>query len=263
MSRTYISRDHLRNNEKNRKTFSIHPLVEYLDSYIHHDTVTKCDLKSKITQIYDQGQIGSCTANAVCQSMRMCPKYANFFPSRLYVYAKERITEGQKTLEDTGADAEDGLVQIRDHGVCTETSWPYNPDNANVIPPASCDQEASNYKVHSIGRICSDYATRQSKINSIKKSIIAGIPILIGIEVYESFESQDVANTGVVPMPDPKEQCVGGHEILLVGFDDETQRFCFVNSWGPDWGDHGYGYLTYDFVTSPNYTTEFIMITSA
>lgn len=263
MNHPYITHEQHKKNNQGRKTLSLHPLVDYLDSYIHHDTVTKADLKSKITLIYDQGQIGSCTANSCAQAMRMCPKYSDFLPSRLYIYAKERIMEGETTLSDSGADSLDGLIQLKNHGVCPESLWPYDINNLNILPSSICDTEAEKYKVHTIGRVCKDNCSVQDKINAIKKSILAGISVLIGISVFDGFESENAASTGIIPMPETSQDVLGGHEILLVGFDDLSKQFCFVNSWGESWGDHGYGYLPYDYVTDPNLTSEFIMITSA
>ena len=263
LNKNYIDKSRFDKLRNNRKSLPLHPLVDYLNSYVDHTSVSKMDLKNKIRSIYDQGQIGSCTANAVCQSMRMCQKYQDFEPSRLFLYAKERLAEGETTLSDSGADAEDGLEQLKNYGVCPESDWPYDESKVNVVPPSNCDVDALNYKVHTIGRICSDYANSSTKINGIKKSIIAGIPILIGIEVYSSFESEQVAQTGDVPIPLPDEECVGGHEVLIIGFDDENKKFILVNSWGVNWGNQGYFTLDYDYVTNTQLSSELIMITSA
>ena len=78
----------------------------------------------------------------------------------------------------------------------------------------------------------------------------------MGIAVYESFESEEVARTGVVPMPGPDEKLLGGHAILCCGYDDNTQRVTCLNSWSSNWGDAGYFTLPYEFVTNPELTSD-------
>jgi C1A family cysteine protease len=149
---------------------------------------------------------------------------------------------------------------MANRGLCPESLWPYDTSKVDVAPPAECDAAAASYKVHQIGRVCDDYASAQEKISAIEKCVSSGLPVLIGISVYESFESDEVAATGTVPMPNTQtEQLCGGHEVLIVGYN--STNFQLVNSWGPDWGDAGFFTLPYAYVTDPNLTSEFILIT--
>jgi C1A family cysteine protease len=83
----------------------------------------------------------------------------------------------------------------------------------------------------------------------LRASLAAGLPFTFGFTVYESFESEQVAETGVVPMPKSNEQIVGGHCVVAVGYDTPSRRFIVRNSWGDGWGDKGYCYLPWAFFT--------------
>ena len=88
--------------------------------------------------------------------------------------------------------------------------------------------------------------------NLLKGCLAAGYPFVFGFTVYESFESQEVARSGVVPMPSSGEKILGGHAVLAVGYDDSTQRFIVRNSWGTGWGMSGYFTMPYQYVTDSN-----------
>ena len=91
----------------------------------------------------------------------------------------------------------------------------------------------------------------------MKGCVAEGYPFVFGITVYQSMMSDQVAKTGIMPIPTTQEKVLGGHAILGVGFDDMTQRFKFRNSWGPTWGDGGYGYIPYAYLTDQNLATDF------
>ncbi|MEG1808824.1 MAG: C1 family peptidase, partial [Oscillospiraceae bacterium] len=73
--------------------------------------------------------------------------------------------------------------------------------------------------------------------------------VLTGITVFESFETEKTTQTGVIPLPDTLiERELGGHALLIVGYDDAKRWFVIRNSWGRKWGDKGYGYMPYEYV---------------
>jgi C1A family cysteine protease len=91
----------------------------------------------------------------------------------------------------------------------------------------------------------------------MKGCLAAGYPFVFGFTVYESFESDAVAKTGVVEMPAPSEKVLGGHAVVAVGYDDSTQRFIVRNSWGPGWGMGGYFTIPYAYLTDSNLADDF------
>jgi C1A family cysteine protease len=82
----------------------------------------------------------------------------------------------------------------------------------------------------------------------MKACLATGFPFIFGFSVYESFMSQQVANTGNVPMPHNGEAMEGGHAVMAAGYDDERRVFIVRNSWGENWGDAGYCYMPYSYL---------------
>jgi C1A family cysteine protease len=216
---------------------------------------TKVDLRPQMPPIGDQGQLGSCTAWASLAAYRYeldKQKLTDFDPSELAQYYWTRVLEGT-TTSDAGATIRDAIKVIAKTGVATEKLWPYTISKFNQAPPASAKQAASQH-------LALQYQSVPQNLNSVKSALAAGFPVVIGISVYASFESSAVVHTGVVPMPSPTEEFLGGHALLLVGYDDATRRFTTRNSWGTGFGDHGYVYLPYSYVTSPQLASDFWII---
>jgi len=203
---------------------------------------TQVDLRKKCSLIVDQGQLGSCTANAIVSGLReylLEQKAAWVALSWLFLYWEERNLEGTVN-EDSGAEIRDGMKVLNQIGVCPEADWPYDISTFTNPPTDKMVTDAATYKVAEYHRITS--------LAQLKAALAEGLLVVIGIEVYESFESDDVASSGVVPMPDTtKEQDLGGHAVLVVGYDDEKGQLIVRNSWGITWGDLGYFYLPYDY----------------
>jgi C1A family cysteine protease len=207
-------------------------------------------LADKIKKVYDQGSTSSCTANALCQCFNILnDKDPSFYPSRLYNYAKEREME-QSTLdlEDIGAVESDGIYCALTYGICSESLWPFSYANIHDRPPPVCDKDAQLHKIR-------DPIIVPQNIESIKEVLSSGCPIMTAILLYPSFYTGTVKNTGIVPMPGVDEKPLGGHEVLMIGYDNSTSMFLFVNSWGTEWGcqptnasTRGYFWLPYNLV---------------
>jgi C1A family cysteine protease len=90
-----------------------------------------------------------------------------------------------------------------------------------------------------------------------------GFPFVFGFTVYDSFESDQVAKTGILNMPKPDEPEVGGHAVMGVGYDDAKKRLLVRNSWGADWGMKGYFTMPYDYVASRDLSDDFWTIRKA
>lgn len=208
----------------------------------------------------DQGSLGSCTANAISFAYAFDELKQNnkdvFLPSRLFIYYNERLIENTID-EDSGASLKDGMNCIKQYGVCEERIWPYDPINFEVKPSQEAYDQAKLAKaVKFMGIALSYNDSIDIRTNNLKNVLKSGFPIIIGIVVYDSFESQQVAETGMVPMPGEFDQIIGGHAVCIIGYNDHKQSFIVKNSWGPDWGDHGYFYLPYKYVTNPDLTSE-------
>lgn len=226
---TLDERDHL---------FARPPLKEKLPNEI--------DLRSGCSPVVDQGDLGSCTANAIGSGLREyleIKSNENFIAlSRLYLYYHERLIEGTVN-EDSGAEIRDGMKVLSQLGICSEKLDPYVISQFTVSPSQEAEAEAGKYKIRSYQRIGS--------INDVKRCLAEGYPVVLGMSVYESFESDRVAQNGIVPVPKWYEKVLGGHAMLIVGYKKIGLKEYFIvrNSWGDNWGDKGYCYIPTSFIT--------------
>jgi len=94
-------------------------------------------------------------------------------------------------------------------------------------------------------------------LSQMKGCLADGFPFVFGFTDYESFESAEVARTGMLQMPKPREGVVGGHAVLAVGYDDKTERFMVRNSWGTSWGKRGYFTMPYSYMLTDNLSDDF------
>ncbi|HTR82088.1 MAG TPA: C1 family peptidase [Bacteroidota bacterium] len=212
----------------------------------------KVDLRGKCPPVYDQGQLGSCTANAIAAAIefdQMKQKIKYFMPSRLFIYYNERAMEG--TVDsDSGAQIRDGIKSVGKQGDCPESLWPYDITNFQDKPPASCYSYAKMHQAVLYQRV-------SRTANQMKGCLASGYPFVFGFSVYESFMSASVAKTGHAAMPKPNEQMEGGHAVVAVGYDDAKQWFIVRNSWGTGWGMKDYFTLPYSYLLEANLSDDF------
>ncbi len=210
------------------------------------------DLTSQCPPVYDQGQLGSCTANSIGAAFEfelLKQKLSDFMPSRLFIYYNERAIENTIST-DSGAQIRDGIKSISKQGVCSETSWPYVISEFAIKPYHTCYTEASNNTAVSYSRVSRD-------INQMKGCLAEGYPFVIGFTVYTAFESPQVAKAGVLNLPAANESAIGGHAVLVVGYDDSSSRFRVRNSWGSGWGQKGYFTMPYEYLLNANLSDDF------
>jgi C1A family cysteine protease len=208
------------------------------------------DLRPSMPPVYDQGQLGSCTGNAIAGAMeyeRDRQGSSDFIPSRLFIYYNERALEGTVS-SDSGAVIRDGIKVVNSDGVCPETLWPYDVGMFAVKPPKRCYVAATVDKAV-------QYEAIQT-LGDLKDAIASNLAVVFGFTVYQSFESQSVAQTGVMPMPKRGEATVGGHAVLAVGYSDPKSQLIVRNSWGASWGDHGYFYMPYQYLTGSKVSSD-------
>jgi C1A family cysteine protease len=229
-----------------------HPKLEHLHLA---NLPAKVDLRAQLPSCYDQGQIGSCTGNGlagVVQNRLIVQKLSDWTPSRLFIYYMERDEEGTVN-SDAGAEIHDGIKAVATFGVCPESQWPYVESKFTDKPTDQCYTEALKTKALS-------YLSLGQNLPTLKSKLVEGYPIVFGITVYESFESDEVARTGIVPMPTDNEECLGGHCIVIVGYDDSKNAFLIRNSWGTDWALDGHCWLPYAYVTNETLASDFWII---
>ena len=211
----------------------------------------KVDLRAKCPPVENQGQLGSCTANALAgalEFLELKDKHPLIDLSRLFIYYNERVIE-HSVKQDAGAMLRDGIKTLAKQGVCAEKLWPYVIKKFATKPTAACYTQALQHTISSYQRL----ATTQE----MRACLADGYPFVFGFTVYESFESDAVARTGTVPMPSRRERVLGGHAVCAVGYDDKAKRFIVRNSWGADWGKKGYCTMPYAYLADRNLSDDF------
>jgi len=212
------------------------------------------DLRPQLPPPYDQGLLGSCTGNAIAGAVqfdrRKQGQGPDFVPSRLLIYYNERVIEGS-VKQDTGAQLRDGIKSVATLGVPPETDWPYDIKKFARKPPAVAFKDALRNRA-------SSYSAVARNLTQMKGCLASGYPFVFGFTVYDSFESDAVLKSGVVPMPDlANETVIGGHAVLAVGYDDKQQRFIARNSWGAAWGMKGYFTIPYAYLLDSHLSNDF------
>lgn len=207
----------------------------------------RVDLRAGFLTPYNQGQLGSCTANAIAGALQFDEEKEGsarpVMPSRLFIYYNERALEG--TVEsDSGAQIRDGIKTVAKRGFCPESMWPYDIKRFAVKPSPDCYRAALKDRVSQYLRL--DHTSAAP----LMTCLASGFPFVFGFSVYESFESPRVAQTGVVNMPRMGERVVGGHAVVACGYDQKTSRFTVRNSWGTSWGMAGYFTMPFEYLTN-------------
>jgi C1A family cysteine protease len=183
--------------------------------------------------ILNQGPIGSCVANCFCSIMSSI--YGGTY-SRLYTYFNARVGTGNSPVQDTGLDILQAKPYLVSFGLVPETNWPYNVTQFSVIPPY-----ANTYKVaDTTTKINMDPLAQTA--NAIQTAITSGKFVMVGITIYSSFMTQQVATNGLVPMPNTRIEAIkGGHCVHICGWCNVNGQPYFIirNSWGTNWGNNG------------------------
>jgi C1A family cysteine protease len=216
----------------------------------------KYSLREYCPKPFDQGQEGSCTANALCHAyMLLCNinknKDCNWIPSRSWVYFWEREEEQPKftlELKDSGAYVIDGEKFAYKTGICSDSLMPYN---LNIFPSDEAIKDSCNHKIKNYKAI---------DPSDIDKLISKNIPVLVALNIFDYFESDEVASNGKVRLPLETDKKLGGHEMLIIGYDKIKQEYLILNSWGENWGDKGFCYFPYSYIHNPSLSFAFSCI---
>jgi C1A family cysteine protease len=241
--------------------FSFQWQPDKLDTRDYRYTVTQkvssnvVDLRSYCSPIENQGSLGSCTGQAIAGAIELLNK-RNKKPtdvSRLFIYYYERLLLGTVNY-DSGAYIRDGIKATNHYGASLESYWPYDIRKFKQEPISEAKTDALKRKVTRYERVLD--------FNGCIDALSNGYPVIMGFRVYDSFMSKNVAKTGIMPYPNTKrEKLLGGHAVLLVGYNKTKKVFIARNSWGTNWGDKGYFYMPFDIV-KPNMSSDYWIIKS-
>lgn len=213
---------------------------------------TSVDLRKQCPSVYDQSELGSCTANAggaLGEFLMIKLKKKVYMPARLAIYYWERLLENTVN-EDSGASLRDVVKVMATKGVPDESMMPYDITKFTQAP----SQQVANFAAqHKIGQ----YLSISQNLKSLRTCLANGYPFIFGFSVYDSFESDTVAKTGVLNMPKRTEGMLGGHAVMAVGYNDNSKCFIIRNSWGASWGQKGYFTMPYAYMINPDLADDF------
>lgn len=202
------------------------------------------DLRKWCSPIEDQGHLSSCVANAIASSLELL-KIRDGQPhedlSRLFIYYNSRLMHGDAN-KDAGTFIRLAMGTLSSLGTCLESRWPYDLPAVNVRPTWGSYRDAYANK---IGAFYSIQSEGDQRIDEIKTALQSQHPVVFGMLINDDFMK---CRGGIVPLPQPGSHSLGGHAMLIVGYDD-TQRVLIVrNSWGTWWGDSGYCLVPYAYL---------------
>ena len=200
----------------------------------------KVDLRIGFNRVYDQGNLGSCVANATLALYEY--DKPDFDGSRLFLYYNARKIDGN-TSEDAGSYISSGIKSMVNDGVCNEKLWSYDTNKFAIEPTKECYENALNHQVLDRNQI-------DQNINDMKACVNSGEPFAFGMILFDSF--QNIGKDGNMKLPKNGEDILGGHAVTCVGYNDKKSHFIVRNSWSKDWGDNGYFYVPYDFFKNKN-----------
>lgn len=220
-------------------------------------------LSGFLPDIWDQGQLGSCVSHGVGRAysydVAKQGGEKNFNPSRLFLYYGGRVIEGTVN-EDSGLTIADGVKSLNMYGAPPSVDWPYDISKFTQKPPSIAYTDGA-------ARQAAKYARVPQTVQDMTATLVAGYPIVIGFTVYDSFESDQVASTGVVPMPAPGERVLGGHCVTVVGVGVDVAgqpvddgRWLCANSWGTSWGAAGFFTFPKAYLTNTGLSDDFWVV---
>lgn len=204
------------------------------------------DLRQWASAVEEQYNIGSCTSQAIIGAYELLirknfpEKYVDL--SRLFVYYNGREIENIIT-EDAGIYVRDGLKAIRNNGICAESLWPYDAKLFSTRPSEECYADARSRNIKNYRRL--------SSLDDILDAVNADCPVVFSMEVFGDFRRLEMhPGDCILKMPESDEIPVGGHAMLVVGYDLDKKLLLVRNSFGKDWCMDGYCWIPFNYARS-------------
>ena len=211
-------------------------------------------------EVFNQGAAGSCTGQSAGGACKYILQRQNaktiFTPSRLFIYYNGRSYEGT-TEVDNGSQIRDVIKGIAHFGFCHEETWPYDITMVTTKPSSEAYVEGLTHQALTYARV-------SQNLQQLKGCIASGYTFIFGFSVFDSFESDEMSKSGILPMPKASEGMIGGHAVYAFGYDDDYVLpwgakgvFYIRNSWGENWGLKGNFLMPYDYILNPELAADF------
>jgi len=219
------------------------------------------DFRSSLSPIEEQYTLGSCVGNALASIIEyfyfITTGHRKLF-SGLFIYYNARmmedeVSERNATETDSGADLQFAIVSLLKYGCCEQQLWPFDKHLINQQPSEEAYDNGQNYRLKEFGRL-------SNNVNQLRECLAQGYPFVMAIRIFSSFASN---HHGYIPMPKRYEKSSQyRHAVVCVGYIHSEKVFIIRNSHGTEWGDHGYGYLPYAYITDKLLTKDLWAIKS-
>lgn len=197
--------------------------------------------RDKMTVIRNQMNEGACTGFAANYLKEYMEKidYNKFIAlSPRFAYEESKKISGSKEGSTMKATAE----ALIGKGICEDVFWPYIP-NTTSQPLPGAYENAERFKVQA------KYFRITNEVQ-LKNALVQYGPVLTGVVVYRNWYRQKDGHIPNSTFWDKMMGALGGHAITVCGYDNKTQEYLFINSWGKEWGDKGFGFITYKHMKS-------------
>lgn len=202
----------------------------------------------------NQGQQGSCVAwshayaaHSIMYNMQTGQKpsqNAAFSPSFLYNQIKLDGCQGSYIPR--------AMDKMQNQGSVPFNDFEYNDQDCSTEPSNSLKQKAGAFKIKGFQRLtvgdANGYESEKIDITAIKQNLAQGAPVTIGMMVGGTFMQEMMGQEVWNPTRDDYEMSgFGGHAMCIIGYDDYKAggAFQIMNSWGPEWGVNGIGWVKY------------------
>lgn len=207
------------------------------------------DLRGSFSPIKNQGQQGSClafTMSAIMEYLHKFQKNQIYDFSEAFIYYQARKWANQQN-QDNGSSITFAVYSLKEEGICIESMMPYSQYDYSTPPSASAFSNATHYRIENFSFL------NTKNLDEFRAALNKNNPIAVSVCVFSSFGQ---GKNGLIPLPRKNElnafysgRSHGYHAMVIVGYDDNKEHFIVRNSWGSNFGDNGYCYLPYDYVT--------------
>lgn len=233
-------------------TFSINYYPVVADQGDHRDFLYEkkeielketTDLRLYSGRVRNQANLRSCTSEALVSAYEILlkknypDKYTDL--SSLFVYHNARSYEAQRPILDVGVYIKDAIRAVKQYGICAESVWPFNPGQFSINPTEESYEDAKKRTIGSYYR-CQGLEDLLDALNN-------DFPVVSAIKTYTNFSRLGWDSSSELSLPKSKDILMGGHSVVLVGYNIPAKKFIAKNSFGPLWGDRGYFYIPFEY----------------